>query len=184
MDTTDLPWESIAQRILVLRGQKVLLDSDLAVLYGVDTKRLNEQVRRNRDRFPVDFIFELNQAELDILRSQFATSRWGGRRYAPMAFTEHGAIMVATVLRSPRATEISVYVVRAFVQLRGLLASHQELATKLSELEATTAQLSARHENFAEQLVQVIEAIRLLTAVPQPVEKRPIGFLAHEEKKL
>lgn len=92
--------------------------------------------------------------------------------------------MAATVLRSPRATEISVYVVRAFVQLRGLLASHQELAAKLSELEATTAQLSARHEAFAEQLAQVIEAIRLLTAIPQPTEKRPIGFLAHGEKKL
>lgn len=184
MDTTDLPWESIAQRILVLRGQKVLLDADFADLYGVDTRRLNEQVRRNRERFPVDFIFELNPDEVGILKSQFATSSWGGKRKTPYAFTEHGAIMAATVLRSPRATEISVYVVRAFVQLRGLLANHQELAAKLLELEATTAQLSARHETFAEQLAQVIEAIRLLTAVPQPVEKRPIGFLAHQEKKL
>lgn len=183
MNNADMPWESIAQRILVLRGQKVLLDSDLAVLYGVDTKRLNEQVRRNRERFPVDFIFELSSEELAILRSHFATSRWGGRRYTPLAFTEHGAIMVATILKSPRAAEVSVYVVRAFVQLRGLLASHQELAEKLADLEATTAHLSARHESFALQLAQIIEAIRQLTAVPQAVERRPIGFVIQQDKK-
>src|SRR5512138_2127798 len=115
--------EQIAARILVLRGEKVLLDVDLAALYGVSTKRFNEQIRRNLERFQSDFMFQLTNQELAILRSQFATSSsasaWGGRRYAPYAFTEHGAIMAATVVNSARAVEVSVYVVRAFVQLRG-----------------------------------------------------------------
>ena len=108
----------ISERIFVLRGQRVLLDVDLAMLYGVETRRLNEQVRRNRHRFPSDFVFEINQIERANLMSQFATSSWGGHRKPPVAFTEHGAIMAATVLNSPRAVEMSVYVVRAFVKLR------------------------------------------------------------------
>ena len=113
-----LPLEAITQRILVLREQKVLIDSDLAALYGVETRRLNEQVRRNKARFPQDFIFELTAKEFTNLKSQFATSSWGGRRKLPLAFTEHGAIMAANVLNTPRAVEVSVYVVRAFVKLR------------------------------------------------------------------
>ena len=117
----------ISRQILVLRGQRVLLDVDLAALYGVASKRLNEQVKRNRARFPVDFVFQLTMNELRFLRSQFATLNRGRgrhRKYAPMAFTEHGAIMAATVLNSPRAVEMSVYVVRAFVKLREVLASN------------------------------------------------------------
>ena len=102
-----VPVEHIAQSILILRGQRVLLDSDLATLYGVETRRLNEQVRRNRDRFPADFIFELTSEEFTNLKSRFATSSWGGRRKRPLAFTEHGAIMAATVLNSPRAVEMT-----------------------------------------------------------------------------
>lgn len=117
-----LPLETITHHILVLRGQKVLLDADLAALYGVETRRLNEQVRRNLERFPEDFIFEVTDDELASLKSHFATSSWGGRRKRPMAFTEHGAIMAATILKSPRAVEMSVYVVRAFVRLREVLA--------------------------------------------------------------
>ena len=117
MSTDLLPLETITQRIVLLRGQKVLLDSDLAALYGVETRRLNEQVRRNVARFPADFIFEVNADEFANLKSHFATSSWGGRRKLPLAFTEHGAIMAATVLSSPRAVEVSVYVVRAFVKL-------------------------------------------------------------------
>src|SRR3972149_6813145 len=112
----------ISERIFVLRGQRVLLDVDLATRYGVETRRLNEQVRRNRHRFPSDFVFEINQIERANLMSQFATSSWGGHRKPPMAFTEHGAIMAATVLNSPRAVEMSVYVV---------LASNVDLARKL-----------------------------------------------------
>ena len=130
-----LPLEAITHHIIVLREQKVLLDSDLAALYGVETRRLNEQVRRNRGRFPKDFIFELTPEEFANLKSQFATSSWGGRRKLPMAFTEHGAIMAATVLNSPRAVEVSVYVVRAFVRLREMATSHQDLAKRLDELE-------------------------------------------------
>lgn len=125
-----LPLEAITQRIVVLREQKVLIDADLAALYGVQTRRLNEQVRRNKARFPEDFIFELSAGEFANLKSQIATSSWGGRRKLPLAFTEHGAIMAATVLNTPRAGEVSVYVVRAFVKLRELVSSHQRAGQK------------------------------------------------------
>jgi hypothetical protein len=128
--------EAIASRITTIRGERVLLDADLAALYGVETRRLNEQVRRNRRRFPADFIFRLTRAELDNLMSQSATSRWGGRRKLPHAFTEHGAIQAATVLNTRRAVEVSVYVVRAFVQLRGMIVANRELAKRLDELKA------------------------------------------------
>jgi hypothetical protein len=138
------PVQHIARTILVLRGRRVLLDADLAALYGVPTKRLNEQVRRNASRFPSDFMFQLTEDEHQALRSHFATSKTpagrGGRRYLPYAFTEHGAIMAATVLNSPRAVEVSVYVVRAFVQLRELLGSSRELARRFEQLEARLRQ--------------------------------------------
>src|ERR1700724_506079 len=108
--------EDITRAVLELRGRRVLLDAELAVLYGVTTRRLNEQVRRNRKRFPDDFLFELTTEEFANLKSRFATSSWGGRRKRPLAFTEHGAIQAATILNSPRAVEMSVYVVRAFVK--------------------------------------------------------------------
>src|SRR3989338_4731766 len=120
-DSSLLPLETITHRILLLRGQKVLLDADLAELYDVTTKRFNEQVRRNLVRFPTDFMFQLDEEEWAALRSQIATLKTGRgqhRKYLPFAFTEHGAIMAATILNSPRATEVSVYVVRAFVRLR------------------------------------------------------------------
>jgi hypothetical protein len=186
-----LPLETITQRIVLLRGQKVLLDSDLAALYDVPTKRFNEQVKRNLNRFPADFMFQLDEEEFAALRSHFATSNEpptgrGGRRYRPFAFTEHGAIMAAMILNSPRATEISMYVVRAFVQLREVLASHRDLALKLEELEQTTEALSLRHDTFAHntrvQLKQVFDAIRELMEPAETVKKRPIGFVTPEEK--
>jgi len=181
-----LPLETITQRIVLLREQKVILDSDLATLYGVETRRLNEQVRRNPGRFPADFIFEVTTDEFANLKSHFATSSWGGRRKLPLAFTEHGAIMAATVLNSERAAEVSVYVVRAFVQLREVLASHRDLAQKLAELEQTTEALSLRHDTFAHntrvQLKQVFDAIRELMEPADTVKKQPIGFVRPEEK--
>lgn len=138
MDATELlPFDTIARRIFVLRDCKVILDADLAVLYGVTTKRLNEQVRRNADRFPSDFMFALRDEEFANLKSQFATSSFehGGRRKLPNAFTEHGAVMAASVLNTPRAVEVSVYVVRAFVRLREAFALHEDLARKLDEIE-------------------------------------------------
>src|SRR6266851_1949633 len=123
-------------RVLVLRGQRVILDRELAVIYGVSTGRLNEAVKRNAERFPADFMFQLTAQEIENLRSQFAISSWGGRRYRPFAFTEHGAIQAANVLNSPRAVTMGVYVVRAFVQLRELLSSNKELARRFAQLEA------------------------------------------------
>jgi hypothetical protein len=180
-----LPLQAITQRILVIREQKVLLDSDLAILYGVETRRLNEQVRRNRARFPADFIFELNATEFADLKSQFATSSWGGRRKLPLAFTEHGAIMAATVLNTPRAVEVSVYVVRAFIQLRELAGSHRELAKRLDDLEQKTEALALNQDAFSRntraQLKQVFDALRDLMTPPEP-PKRPIGFITPEDK--
>ena len=163
----------IAARILVIRGHKVMVDSDLAELYGVSTKRLKEQVRRNAARFPADFIFPLSNQDLAILRSQIATSSWGGPRYAPLVFTEHGALMAATVLNSPRAIEMSVYVVRAFVQLREALSAHKELAAKLDQLE----QKFATHD---QTIADIITTIRELMKPAAPPEKRPIGFVTPE----
>lgn len=164
----------IAQRILLLRGQRVLLDSDLAGLYGVSTSRLNQQVRRNRKRFPADFVIHMTNQERANLKLQFATSSWGGARKPPVAFTEHGAIMAATVLNSPRAVEMSVYVVRAFVKLRQALASNTDLARKLETLEKSVATLDARTRKEFEEVYQ---AIRALMAPPVP-KSRPIGFTA------
>jgi hypothetical protein len=180
-----LPLEAITQRIVVLREQKVLIDADLAALYGVETRRLNEQVRRNKARFPEDFIFELSAEEFTNLKSQFATSSWGGRRKLPLAFTEHGAIMAATVLNTPRAVEPAVYVVRAFVKLRELVGSHRELARRLDDLEQKTEALAMSHDTFSRntrnQFKQVFDALRELMTPPEP-PKRPIGFVTPEDK--
>ena len=161
--------DQIEPMILTLRGHKVILDKDLAELYGVPTWRLNEQVKRNRRRFPDDFMFQLEIDEVEALRSQNAISKSGrgGRRYSPYAFTEHGAIMAASVLNSPRAVEVSVFVVRAFVKLRQLLASHADLARKVDALE----------KKYDAQFKVVFDAIRQLMA-PPPEErpKRRIGF--------
>jgi phage regulator Rha-like protein len=160
----------VSSKILVLRNQKVILDADLAELYGVPVKRLNEQVKRNLQRFPADFRFILTSAEYQDLRSQNATSssKHGGRRYLPHAFTEHGAIMAATVLNSNRAIEMSVFVVRAFVQMREALLVNRKVVSKLSELEA-------RLDEHDADLQELVEAIRELMTPPPPSNRR-IGF--------
>jgi hypothetical protein len=161
----------VERRILFIRGQKVLLDADLAELYEVPTKRLNEQVRRNRKRFPEDFVFQLTREEFEGLRSQFATSSLhGGRRYLPFAFTEHGALMAANVLNNARAIRMSVEVVRAFVRLREMLLSNAELARKLDALE----------RKYDEQFRVVFEAIRELMSCEE-APKRRIGFKQDDE---
>lgn len=162
--------QDLAERIQVIRGQRVLLDADLARLYEVETKRFNEQIRRNPARFPPDFMFSLTPQEFADLRSQIATSNRGGRRYLPMVFTEHGAIMAASVLNSQRAVEMSVFVVRAFVQLREVLLRDNALAHKLVALEKRVTQ----HD---QSLSDLIEAIRALMAQPKTAN-RPIGFTA------
>lgn len=132
--------QSIESRILVLRRNKVILDTDLAELYGVSVKRLNEQVKRNRDRFPIDFMFRLSAKEYEILRSQSATSKVGrgGRRFLPYALTEHGAIMAATVLNSEHAVEMSLFVVRAFVRMREMLAQNRQITAKIEDWKITS----------------------------------------------
>jgi hypothetical protein len=157
-------------RILVIRGLRVLLDEDLAALYGVSVKRLNEQVLRNKERFPKDFRFQLSSSENMALRSQSATSKKGrgGRRYAPFAFTEHGAIMAASVLNSPQAVEMSVFIVRAFVRLREMLATNAQLAAKLVELEGKLG-------NHDDAIRQIVAAIKTLMKPPTNPSRR-IGF--------
>ena len=166
------PAADIVRFITVLRGQRVILDADLAAIYGVTTGRLNEAVKRNAERFPEDFMFRLTVAEHAALISQIATSKpsRGGRRKLPWAFTEHGAIQAANVLNSPRAIAMGVYVVRAFVRLRELLASNAVLARKLEELER-----KYRHHDAA--IVAILTAIRELTH-PTTAKRRGIGFTA------
>jgi ORF6N domain len=190
--------EGIATRIHQVRGLRVMLDSDLAALYEVPTKRFNEAVKRNIERFPADFMFQLTQLEWESLRSQIATSNAtagttsnsgesvrGGRRYLPFVFTEHGALMAATVLSSERAVEVSVYVVRAFVQLRGLLAANEQLARELKALEKRLSQKLDTHD---QAITGILNTLRALMQPPEspvdaPAVKRPIGFVHHEEKK-
>jgi hypothetical protein len=163
-----LPRPKIEPRILEIRNQRVILDSDLAALYGVPTKQLNQQVRRNQDRFPTDFVFQLKKQELTALRSQFVTAATevrGTTQHLPLAFTEHGAIMAANVLKSERAILVSVQVVRAFIRLREMILSHQDLAKRLDLLE----------KKYDGQFKVVFEAIRQLMIPPVP-PKRPIGF--------
>ncbi len=168
--TETISAQALAGRIVVIRGQRVLLDSDLAELYEVETRVFNQAVKRNLSRFPADFMFQLTQEEFANLTSQSVTSSWGGRRKLPLAFTEHGAIMAASVLNSDRAVQMSVYVVRAFVQLRAVLLDHKALVDKLTSLERRVS----HHDN---SLAEVIQAIRALMAQPKPAS-RPIGFTA------
>jgi hypothetical protein len=164
-------------RIRTIRGQKVILDSDLAVIYGVTAKRLNEQVKRNRKRFPTDFLFQLTAREHANLRSQIATSSFGhgGRRFPPYAFTENGAIMAANVLNSPQAVRMSVFVVRAFIQMREFLSSSHELTAELKKLEAT---LTARLDVHETAIVDVLRRIMELMDPPPspPVAEKSMGF--------
>jgi phage regulator Rha-like protein len=161
---------SVASRILILRHQRVILDRDLAELYGVPVRQLNQQVKRNRERFPADFMFRLTPKEDQILRSQIVISseKHGGRRYPPYAFTEHGAIMAATVLNSKQAIEMSVFVVRAFVRMREMLAKNRQLAAKINELDR-------RLETHDTAIQEIIDAIKELMR-PEGPSKRKIGF--------
>ena len=182
----------IASLIKMIRGQKVILANDLANLYGVTTKRLNEQVKRNGDRFPEDFVFQISPQENDDLRSQFATSnekinkgkpitgvKRGGRRYLPYAFTEHGAIMAANVLNSPSAIQMSVFVVRAFVRMRNLMSDTRELTQRLSIMEKELKDRLDVHESAIVSILQRLMDIIDPPALPEP-SRKPIGFKVKE----
>jgi hypothetical protein len=173
-DVSLIPAERIEKAILLIRGQKVLLDRDLASLYGVQVKVLNQAVKRNLSRFPDDFMFVLTAEEAESLRSQTVTSKSGrgGRRYLPYAFTEQGVAMLSTVLNSERAIEVNIAIMRAFVRLRGIMSTHKGLARKLDELER---KLGEHDEKFQ----VVFEAIRQLMVPPAAPPKPRIGF--HQE---
>ena len=160
----------IQQRILLIRGEKVIIDEDLAEFYGVPTKRLNEQVKRNRDRFPDDFLFQLSGHEkAQVVSNLDHLSKLRFSKAHPYAFTEHGALMAASVLNSQRAVEVSVYVIRAFVRLRRFIAEHKELSRRLSQLENRLA-------DHDEQILTLIQAIKDLISPDPPPRKRCIGF--------
>ena len=172
MGTTMVPMERITNSILLIRGQKVMLSTHLAELYGVPTKVLNQAVKRNIERFPEDFMFQLSDDEFSNLKSQFVTSSWGGmRRAAPYAFTEQGVAMLSSVLRSRRAVRVNVEIMRAFVRLRQMLSTNADLARKLAVLE----------KKYDAQFRVVFDAIRELMISPEPKKKRPIGFAPWKE---
>ena len=181
----------IQSRILVLREQRVMLDADLAQLYGVETKVLVQAVKRKLTRFPADFMFQLSAEEFAALRSQTVTSNTGqnpgrgGRRSAPYAFTEQGVAMLSSVLGSPRAIAVNIEIMRTFVRVRALAATHSDLAKRLAELEDKTEALALNQDSFSRntrnQLKQVFDALRELMAPPDP-PKRPIGFVTPEDK--
>jgi len=170
-------YEEIISQIYFIRGRKVMIDSDLARIYGVETRVLNQAVKRNTDRFPIDFMFQLTQEELSDLISQFVISSWGGRRKLPFVFTEHGALMLASVLNSPTAIAASIYVVRAFVKLREVLSMHQELSEKISDLERRTFEKLDEH---SDQLLLVFQALRELVYQKQEL-REPVGFKIGEQ---
>lgn len=165
-----IPINSISNLIYLIRDQKVMLDQDIALLYGVETKRLNEQVKRNKDRFPNDFMFQLTKEEFVILKSQIATSSWGGRRTPPFAFTEQGIAMLSGILHSQRAIDVNISIMRTFVQLRSILASTQELSKRLNNLE----------RKYDKNFKVVFDAIREIMQPDIPAKKRQIGFIENK----
>jgi hypothetical protein len=167
--------EKILNKIYYIRGHKVMLDQDLAGLYDVPTKRLNEQVKRNIDRFPADFMFQLTEEEFENLRSQFATSSWGGRRVSPYAFTEHGVLMLSSVLNSQRAINVNIQIMRIYTKMREMLLTNQEILLKLEQLE--------RKVDGHDEDIQVIFAY-LKQLLDPPQEPRPrIGFRRKDEQE-
>jgi hypothetical protein len=166
-----VPIETIERKIYLIRGQKIMLDSDLAELYGVETKALKRAVKRNIDRFPGDFMFTLTSEEFTNLRYQIGTSSWGGGRYLPYAFTENGIAMLSGVLNSKRAIAVNIQIMRTFTKLRELLLTHKDLKHRLDELE----------KRYDTQFKVVFDAIRQLMASPEP-KKKKIGFIARERR--
>ena len=174
-----IPEKRILKIIMVIRGEKVILDSDLAKLYNVETRRLNEQVRRNIEKFPADFMFQLTKEEFENLKSQIATSSpgWGGRRKLPFVFTEHGALHAANVLNSLQANKMSVFIVRTFVRLREMALTNEKLSRKVNQLEN-------RVSDHDEILIELVREIRKLIDTPKPKGKtRSIGFIESGKSK-
>lgn len=169
-----IPDELVITKIYLIREQKVMLDFDLSILYKVETKRLNEQVNRNIDRFPGDFMFRLTKREYENLRSQIATSRWGGTRYMPMAFTEQGVAMLSSVLNSPTAINVNIQIIRVFTKMRSLMLTHKDILLQLEKMEKKLG----KHD---EQIVLVFEYLKKLLSPPQAPRRR-IGFRRKDEE--
>jgi len=169
LKSTAISDEVLVNKIYEFRGQKVMLDSDLADLYGVETKRLNEQVRRNVSRFPKDFMFALNQEEIEILKSQIATSSWGGRRKAPNVFTEHGVLMLSSVLNSEQAIQVNIQIMRIFAKIRQYLADNTEVKLEIAEIKYTVEQIAKKqkgHDQNIELLFEYIDRLQETTETP------------------
>lgn len=173
-----IPEDQILNAILFIRGEKVILDYDLARLYGVETKRLNEQVRRNIEKFPDDFMFQMTPEEFNNLKSQIATSSsgWGGRRKPPLVFTEHGALQAANVLNSDSANKMSVFIVRAFIRIRKMALTNEKLSRVVYQLER-------RVSDHDEIIIEIVREIRKLIETPKPKSKKTIGFIDQSQKK-
>jgi hypothetical protein len=177
--------ELIENLIYEIRGKKVMLDYNLAAMYGVETKQLKRQVRRNLERFPEDFMFELNEHEFEILRSQIGTSSWGGSRILPMAFTEQGVSMLSSVLNSPRAIEVNIRIIRIFTKLREVLSTHKDVLLKLEKIEKhllTHGQYIKKHDGEIEAIFELIDELRKETSKQKKQKRTAIGFKINSKK--
>ena len=174
-----LPIESIQSKIFVIRGKKVLIDRHLAELYGVPTKVLNQAVKRNIKRFPLDFVFELTEEEIHNLRSQIVTSSWGGLRYKPYAFTENGVAMLSSVLNSERAIQVNIQIMRVFTKLREMLSTHEELKKKFEEWEKKYDTRPNKMDGRVQTVLEAFEEIKRLLN-PSTNNKKRIGFIQED----
>jgi ORF6N domain len=178
-----IPEERIINKIHFFRGKKVILDFDLAEMYAVENKQLKRQVRRNIERFPVDFMFELNVKEVEILRSQIGTSSWGGSRYIPMAFTEQGVAMLSSVLNSRTAIEVNIQIIRAFTRMREMISSQKDILLKLQQIEKKLMRHDGKMKKYEEDMRLIFEALKkLLQPPPEPAPRPKIGFRRSNEK--
>jgi len=178
MNKKEVAVEVVATKILLVRGKKVMLDRDLASLYGVGTRDLNKAVKRNLQRFPKDFMFQLTKQEAENLMFQFGTSSWGGLRKLPYVFTEQGVAMLSSVLNSKRAIEVNIAIMRAFVRMRGILLTNKDLAAKIEALELKYKNHDMKFSEFDRHIVAIFEAIKQLMASPPVPEKPKVGFNA------
>lgn len=168
--------QAIINQICFIRGQKVMLDLDLSRLYDIPVKRINEQVKRNAERFPPDFMFQLTSSELDNLRSHFATSSWGGRRYLPYAFTEHGVLMLSSVLNSPVAIQVNIRIVRIYIRMRELLLANKEMLQQWEKLERRLDEQGVSQQKLATEMQQVFSLLKELLQPERRTRKR-IGYV-------
>jgi hypothetical protein len=175
--------QKILNRIYVLRGQKVMIDQDLAEMYGVETKQLKRQVKRNMDRFPKDFMFELTKKEFENLRSQIGTSSWGGARYMPMAFTEQGVAMLSSILNSKTAIEVNIRIIRVFTKMREFALTHKDILMQLARLEKEVNSTSRNTERNAKDIENIFLVLReLIEKQSSPTHRERIGFKRSDEK--